>query len=52
MNEDNIPEYPDEDCIGDGELPVGDEKLPLTKESQDSYDGLKEYFFNAWPHGF
>jgi hypothetical protein len=47
MNPDNIPQYPDEDCIGDGYLPVGGETLPLTQESQDSYDALKEFFDNA-----
>ena len=50
MNEDNIPQYPDEDCIGDGELPTGDETLPLTKEAQDSYDALNEFFSNAYPY--
>ena len=32
------------------ELPTGNEKLPITKEAQESCDGLKKFFAGAWIH--
>ena len=44
FNEEDI-----EDSLYD-ELPTDNKNMFLTKEDQESYDGLKDFFNNAWIH--